>query len=701
MNALSTFAVQIGEHDRIILDASKEHRLLEETSKAFYFYEVEKPTNVRVILRAALNGLIDNPRKFRLDRDYYTYESMQLRAHSVLGLADLSAAAAAGVHHKYTLVMEWRGELNAIPLNLPDREQQALDNVYLKVALRFARGDVRSTLSLKEKPVTLETLLKWNARLRAFDDNPEALIDGRTTRSGNKAMRFSLEEERFIDWAVNEYLQPTKPSIRKVWARLVLTIKDANITRKGTGQRTLNWPCYETLKRRIRKISRFIRHACRLGIKSAEKTFRASYGGQGYFRPGQRLEVDGWVCHLHALFEKSSAWQHLSEEMRDRLKTVRITFIVIIDVATRSIVGINFSWSENADAIASALRMALEDKSGLAGEFDCDSAWPQYGWGNFVHDGAVAYSEAELVKKVLKGLSSDQRSIPGVPWLRGTIEAFFRTIIADLLVYFTGQTGSNFVDRTELQTAEQASVTFDELVEKTIQWIVNDYHHTRHDDLGMTPFAAWHKFSQLAPPPPRHGPAKMIEIFGQRKPRTITHTGVSLAGAQFQSTELQRLRRLMPGPAVETWVDYENLGQILVRVPEKALAKLTGHVDGWMVVPGPKALACISLRHVNLVDADLELRFGYDKVTSEKRVSDFKLGLAQFARDAARLRLTEAPPSLESIEKRLAKSYHFALGDDDYCKEREALHAPIALAKGRAAAPGDDPSHTIAISFED
>lgn len=89
------------------------------------------------------------------------------------------------------------------------------------------------------------------------------------------------------------------------------------------------------------------------------------------------MEVDGWICHLHVLVSNSRLWKDLPVEVRAKLMKIRITFIVVIDYATRSILGLRFSWSESADAIRSALRMAMEDKTKIARAFGCKTPWPQ------------------------------------------------------------------------------------------------------------------------------------------------------------------------------------------------------------------------------------------------------------------------------------------------------------------------------------
>lgn len=702
MNAIAPITVSFGDNDRVLL-AGVECRLLEQSKTSYYFYEVERPQSVRQIAISALPALLDQPAKFRHDRDYYTLQNIELRAQKKLGPAELAPAQVAQMEHRYTLAKAFRAQLATIPLNMRDREQVALDAVQLEVAMSFLRRETRSALSLRDRPISVETVKEWDKRLRDHDDNPACLADGRWKNSGNHTPRFTPEEEKYFSAAVDQYLQPTRPSIKATYIRLADAIMEENLKREARGEPLLRCLHLKSFEKRIANISPFVKQALRVGLASAEKHFRVAHGGIRYLRPGQRMEVDGWVCHLHSLLEGTTLWLDLPQVVRERAKSIRLTFIVVIDVATRSILGIQFSTSENAEAVSAALRMSLEDKQKYVKAFGCKSTWPQYGWGTWTHDRGAAFSSEELIARVLKGVNADQSTVPGVPWLRGTIEAFFRTMNAQLIAHFMGQTGSNPISRTEYQTAENASVTTDELIEKTIQWIVDGYHNTVHPALGITPLQAWFRFSQIDPPPPRHGPMKMIEIFGHQEKRMLGHTGICIANGQFNSNQLQLLRRLLSKKSeqeVTVWIDYENLGQVLVKIEDRFLDK-ADHTEGWMLVSGPQDFAGASLRQIDLADKDMEERFGIDKLTSETRARHFRASLHQFASDSAKLRLSSKPLTLDFVQKRMGRTFHYALGDDEFLRDLQSLHAPVRLAGRKKSAEPLADTPVIEISFED
>jgi hypothetical protein len=124
-------------------------------------------------------------------------------------------------------------------------------------------------------------------------------------------------------------------------------------------------------------------------------------------------------------------------------------------------------------------------------------------------------------------------------------ESFFKTISSQLLSYFMGQMGSNFHDRTEFETREYASVTYEDLVRPMIHWIVDDYHCDGHSGLGMSPLKAWLLLSRIAPPYIPHGPEKLTEIFCEAEVCPLGANGITIANSQFQSNALQQFRRAL------------------------------------------------------------------------------------------------------------------------------------------------------------
>lgn len=689
-----------GSNDRIML-GRKAYRYRGISQTHYHFYEVEDSGAERSIAIKDLPALIDKPRKFRRDADYYSVSNTVLRAENAVSLGELTPEQSALVSTRYAMVVAYERILGTLELTLVDRKKIAVATAFREIADAFVRRPVRSKLSLRVEPVSVDTIERWQRTLRAHGGNPMCLHDRRWRNSGNFDARFTAEEETWFRAAIeDDYLTKHAPSVKQVHTTLKATIDQNNLQRVARGEVELACLGYKSLEVRIRKLPRFVKVAAREGLEAAKKYYREANGGLDYLRPGERLEVDGWYSNLYTLVEGTEFAKSLDEATRKRIKKMRITIIVVICVATRSIVGINFSATESAAAIQAALRMSLMDKSDIAAALGCESPWVQHGHGGWFHDRALAYSVEELTIMVLKSMDADKATVPGVPWLRGVIEAFFRTISSKLLSHLLGQTGSNPIARTEYQSAEYAVVTADELMKLIVQFIVDEYHITTHPELGISPLAAWVKFCHLDPPPPRHGPVEMIEIFGIQQTRRIHHTGIEIAGGQFNSPQLQMLRKLVGSKAQEhvtTWTDYENLGQILVKIDDRLLDKVDDHVDGWLLVPGPIDFEDKGLRLLILLDEDMQLDFGIDPITSKRTADRFRVAAHEFGAQSALQRLSHKPMTLDFVENLMTKTWHFRFGDDDFLAEMDALHVPF-----RPAAGGTDldAMHEISGNFD-
>lgn len=682
-----------------------EVRYEQTVKKGYLVYEDTVPPRYDLIPHAGFTDLLKDRKKLRIDRNYFSLSKIKLRHEGkLLPLGELEDDEAADTYFKYELVMTWRTFRETLPFSTPERDQVALTEAFNRVRLKAFLSDNASKLARRVSATPLSTLLSWHQRLQSYGDDPRSLIDGRVMGSGNRSPRFPPEVRAALQRAVDGYLDTKKPTVKSLWKDLEDEIHELNKPRLLAGMETFLVPHLKTLGRRIAKLDKFLVMAMRYSPEKAEAKYRSTYGGLWSVRPGERLEVDGWLCHLHVLLEKNDVWMALPADVRERLKTVRITFIVVIDSATRCILAIKFAWSENAKAIRDAVRLAMEDKTNIAKAFGCKSTWSMHGWGSWVHDNNPAFTEAAVLEAVLKGLGKDQHSPAGIPWLRGRVERFFQTISTKLLGHFLGQTGSDPRDRNAFEQAGYATVTYEELVELTVLWVVDEYHNEKHDGLGVSPRKAWFKLCQVAPPAPPHGPDRLIEIFGEIEELSLTGSGITVANTQYQSLELQNLLRATGlGKKRPVKIDYQNLGMILVEIPEHLVDRNDPNAEPWMVVSAPPEAEFdgLSLRHLDMVDDEMAMRFGYDDATSDAIRREARRTIKAFARDAAKLRLTETGVDLEVARKRRVKSFHPALwhGDSNFlAAQLEELHAPVALAKTAVDLPGE-PDPTAAVPF--
>lgn len=167
--------------------------------------------------------------------------------------------------------------------------------------------------------------------------------------------------------------------------------------------------------------------------------------------------------------------------------------------------------------------------------------------------------------------------------MRGTIEAFFKTF-KRLCRFFAGQSFANVVERGDYPAEQWASLTFEGLAKAAIRFIVDHYHHRKHRGLeGGTPHGRWLELSAGGLPPPPSS-TQIRAAFGFKDFRKISKHGILHLNISYVSAELSQLYGKVNNDPVEIRVDPDDLGAILVRIPNPHLGKILGP-DG-TPVPG-------------------------------------------------------------------------------------------------------------------
>lgn len=600
--------------------------------------------------------LMSHKGRYRNQVGFYSAASQRLFAQGkdVL-ISDLDDAPRELVLYKTAFVLAYRKILADISHDPTDADRlAAIDLVHRELVDRLANTKSTLQVTVRKKP-PLTTVKGWDNELAAHDDKPAALIDNRPTRSGNRSERFEDAVLELIDLAIRGYLDERRPTMDDQYNLLKAMVYQANKERLAHGLPALTTPCKTALTDRITRIDEYLKHAMRHGIDEAEKKYRATGTGMTIVRPGRRSEIDGWEVELHTLLAGTDAWKDLSKEERKKAKTWRLIVIVIIDCATRCITGIHFSLTETAAAAIAAMRLSVGNKDELARLLGCNSAWPMYSAGTLTSDNGPAFIDELAAAIALDAFGGVGRSVVGVPWLRGRIERFFRTMSRQLLQHFTGRTFGNIGEKGEYDAVGRASITMEELRNALLRWVVDVYHHTRHRELGMTPFMAWHLLEEKSPPPPPMDRGRIAAIFGTRLVRHIYGEGVVFSNQHYNSPELQRaMRRSGIGTEVRVKIDPDDLGEIAVEVPVDKDGRVDGELPtrkGWISVPGPEELRGVTLWQFRAAAEALKVRYGDLNAESEEIRNAAIAELRALGDRAAELRLSHTSPSADETEE--------------------------------------------------
>jgi putative transposase len=366
----------------------------------------------------------------------------------------------------------------------------------------------------------------WVERYREAESDISGLIDRHV---GDRSSKFTDEERNLHARFVLKYASTTKPSIAHLHRRMVAAFDRINRARGLTGDSKLRTISETWLAEKIDQLPDFFKMAGRQGSRKARMHFQAVRKGMDKGVPLQRVEADEWTVDLHTLLVETCVWQELSPEERRLFASVRLTFSGVICVATKCVIAFRvFESSGSIDTAYATLDMTARDKTNIAKAAGCRYPWEMRGrFGSIGLDSATWFVSDSLKASLLDSGCSSIYPPSGEPYLRGTIERFFRTIAFLGLQEFSGRTFSNVVEKGDADPQGEASIRKDQLVLIFIRLIVDVYHNTPHGGLGgLTPRRAWLEMTRERSPVPPPTGFMLRNIYGVPATRKITKAGL-------------------------------------------------------------------------------------------------------------------------------------------------------------------------------
>lgn len=433
-----------------------------------------------------------------------------------------------------------------------------------KKALSGDEGKPDGDYLLGEQP-PLRTLNDWIAKYEAADFDISGLIDKRT---GDKTSRFTPEERHLHACFVLKYASRTKPTVSHLHRRMVATFRRLNRERAAKGLEKLR-PLGETSFRlKIRRLPSFFKKAGREGKKRALLYFNIVRAGADKGIPLLRVEADEWTVDLHTILEGTVVWDELTADERKALSTVRLFFSAVIDVATKCILSFRvFVNAANIESARTTLELTTRDKDFLAKAAGCKFPWEMKGKFRTIGLDNAGWNKSNSLRGTLLDAGVTDVFPPArTPYLRGTIERFFRTIAFLGLQDFNGRTFSNVIEKGRAYDDHPVpTIRNDQLAKIFIRLIVDVYHNTPHSGLwGATPRQAWLELTRDQKVPPAPTGYLRRNIYGTPGVRAITNQGIVYEDIQFQSDEIQDIRRDDEHVMVHIRVDRFDLSEISV-----------------------------------------------------------------------------------------------------------------------------------------
>ncbi len=333
-----------------------------------------------------------------------------------------------------------------------------------------------------------------------------------------------------------------------------------------------------TYRRWFRKeVDLFWEDAVRLGLKFATEKHGINDQGLLVRFIGQRVEIDSWRIHILTLAVSRQAYLTMTEEERAKVPRVRLWVIILLDSATRCILGFCICDTPTQEAAIKALRMATMDKTylferiGLKGMSWSQKCMPH----NVVFDNGGEFGrDPRFLSKfrwaVTAMAGAAMATVAGLPKLRAKGERFNGTGDSYMARYAPGYSGRNIKDLHGRKPELQACLTRDD-VDDAFTAFVARYHVTTHRMLGMTPAEKWKELSssklyvETLP-----SPEVVRNATGRHCWARLTRDGIVHEGIRYVNEAVRTGHYGTLGSQVEIIVDDFNLGAISVLRRETA-----------------------------------------------------------------------------------------------------------------------------------
>ncbi|GGL81652.1 DDE-type integrase/transposase/recombinase [Wenxinia marina] len=494
--------------------------------------------------------------------------------------------------------------------------QRYLDQGPVRSALRRIAIDETGAASLfttvhdNGEAVTIpvpkgRTLQKYRQLLEQFDGNPVVLLvrDHLKGPRGDKARKICDLGERFIAAVVEGYLAVSQPKAAVVFRDTMESFPIA----PDDFARNFKFPSLTTVRNRIRQLGSTVVQVGRLGRRAAANRLRSGTSSIPAVGFGEYVETD--QCLLSIFVDasgqaRSEFWKKEDQEKfpergigepRDGERVAKRYWLsLVLDVATRMILGWHLSETATAEATKAALRMAMRSKERKKRLYGCElEPAPAVGFTELRSDNGTAVRNKDVMA-ALAGLNVMVRlgrayEAADKPY----VERLFGTTDLQVLNRLPGYAGPRPGALPGADPMKEAVLTHDELYAALTKFFIDKYPARPHRGTelhGATPIQKMaqvvEKYGAIAPPCAEQRRLHLGEV----KKLSVTSEGVLPFKIPYNSRDLQLWANTAPSRMVTVYLDPDNLAQVTVE-PIGSCETLTAD------------LSMTNLRHTNLPNA--------------------------------------------------------------------------------------------------
>jgi len=424
-------------------------------------------------------------------------------------------------------------------------------------------------------PVHPRTLRKW---LASFNDLGMTGLADSVANRGNRTSYFSAEEQELLMRTVDEsYLSLNRPSQKTTADDVKIAFHNENMKRKAQGLTPHRVPSRQAVRNAIGSIDKFQVVLMRKGLEEAVKMFKPVSSGLQVYRPYERVEMDEWKIDLITILAGSGLKSLFTTEELQNLglddKSGRWWITASIDCRTRCVLGMKLTLNPTSCAALDCLRMTTSDKGDWADAVGAVSGWHMAATPEtLVTDNGSAFKALNFSTACSDLGITHERSIAGLPSMRGTVERLFRTASMGLLPRLNGRTFSSVLEKGSHPAEARACLKPEDLCFALVRWIVDIYHNTPHSGLGgKTPLEQWEEDMKEGNYPLKASPSVRNDrlAFGVTVERQLDKYGVTVLGVKYHSEMLSNWHNTFGKKNVNVRWLANDIGAVEVRLGDE------------------------------------------------------------------------------------------------------------------------------------
>lgn len=401
---------------------------------------------------------------------------------------------------------------------------------------------------------------KWKKRYLEAGKDIFVLVDAFHAR-GNHNRRYPIEVLELVEDAVEAiYLKRERNSMEDTLEHALTLVDRENKLLPSSMQLPL--PTIRLVKAKIAEIPAYDRYAARYGRMAAIRKFRTVLHSPVTERPLQRAEIDHTQLDIFVLDDETL------------MPLGRPWVTVCIDCHTRCILGIWISFTPPSYiTVARCLRHAFLPKVDLQEQFpEVRHRWEAHGvMEELVMDNGLEFHGGALEAACFSIGITIQYTPRKMPWYKGKIERFMRTLNDGVAHGMPGTTFSNIFEKDDYDPSKHAVLTLGALRTVVMKWVTDYYHQKPHRALdGASPSQMWRSSIHDDAIPLPDDPARLDVLLGKPVSRKLTHKGIEWECLFYNSPELAALRQQFGAELddVEIRVDEGDIGVIHVKLPD-------------------------------------------------------------------------------------------------------------------------------------